>query len=160
MTEASTVTPNKKQYSIRRYLTFNLISWALVMTVLPGILVYFDAAHEVEEIFDANLAQSTRILHGIINRESIEHKQEILDSLHLKDSLEDDYAHDYERKLAFQVWDGEELVIKSPFAPSSPLSKLQPGFAFIDIDGKQWRAFSLYSVHDKWWLILAERTDF
>ena len=159
MTEASTVTPNKKQYSIRRYLTFNLISWALVMTALPGILVYFDAAHEVEEIFDANLAQSTRILHGIINRESIEHKQEILDSLHLKDSLEDDYAHDYERKLAFQVWDGEELVIKSPFAPSSPLSKLKPGFASIDIDGKQWRAFSLYSVHDKWWLILAERTD-
>ncbi len=159
MTETSITKPLKKQYSIRRYLTFNLISWALVMTVLPGILVYFDAAHEVEEIFDANLAQSTRVLHGIINRESIEHKQEILDSLHLKDSLEDDYAHDYERKLAFQVWDGDELVIKSPFAPTSPLSQLKPGFASIHIDGAQWRAFSLYSVHDKWWLILAERTD-
>ena len=159
MNETTAATKAKKQYSIRRYLTLNLISLALIMTALPGVLVYFDAAHEVEEIFDANLAQSTRVLHGIINRESIEHKQEILDSLHLKDSLEDDYAHDYERKLAFQVWDGDELVIKSPFAPTSPLSKLQPGFASIDIDGKQWRAFSLYSVHDKWWLILAERTD-
>ncbi len=159
MTEQSIATPVKKQYSIRRHLTFNLISWALIMTVLPGVLVYFDAAHEVEEIFDANLAQSTRVLHGIINRESIKHKQDILDSLHLKDSLEDDYAHDYERKLAFQIWDGEELVIKSPFAPTSPLSQLKPGFASIHIDGAQWRAFSLYSVHDKWWLILAERTD-
>jgi len=159
MNKKTLATKVKKQYSIRRYLTFNLICWALVMTVLPGILVYFDAAHEVEEIFDANLAQSTRVLHGIINRESIEHKQEILDSLHLKDSAEDDYAHDYERKLAFQIWDGDELVIKSPFAPTSPLSQLKPGFASIHIDGAQWRAFSLYSVHDKWWLILAERTD-
>ncbi len=159
MTKASISTPLKKQYSIRRYLTFNLICWALVMTVLPGVLVYFDAAHEVEEIFDANLAQSTRVLHGIINRESIEHKQEILDSLHLKDSIEDNYAHDYERKLAFQIWDGDELVIKSPFAPTRPLSQLKPGFASIHIDGAQWRAFTLYSVHDKWWLILAERTD-
>jgi len=159
MTENTAPTKVKKQYSIRRYLTFNLISWALVMTVLPGVLVYFDAAHEVEEIFDANLAQSTRVLHGIINRQSIKHKQDILDSLHLKDSLEDDYAHAYEKKLAFQIWDGDELILKSPFAPASPLSKLEPGFSSIHIDDAQWRAFSLYSVHDKWWLILAERTD-
>jgi len=159
MTENTVPTKVNKQYSIRRYLTFNLISWALVMTVLPGVLVYFDAAHEVEEIFDANLAQSTRVLHGIINRQSIKHKQDILDSLHLKDSLEDDYAHAYEKKLAFQIWDGDELILKSPFAPTSPLSKLEPGFSSIHIDDAQWRAFSLYSVHDKWWLILAERTD-
>ncbi|OUR63284.1 hypothetical protein A9Q73_09545, partial [Bermanella sp. 47_1433_sub80_T6] len=159
MTENTVPTKINKQYSIRRYLTFNLICWALVMTVVPGVLVYFDAAHEVEEIFDANLAQSTRVLHGIINRQSIKHKQDILDSLHLKDSLEDDYAHAYEKKLAFQIWDGDELILKSPFAPTSHLSKLEPGFSSIHIDGEHWRAFSLYSIHDKWWLILAERAD-
>jgi len=161
MNKNTAATKAKKQYSIRRYLTLNLIALALVMTVLPGVFVYFDAAHEVEEIFDANLAQSTRVLHGIINRESIQYKQAILDSLHLKDGSEDedDDAHEYERKLAFQIWDGDELVIKSPFAPSSPLSKLSSGFSSIDVEGDQWRAFTLYSVHDKWWLILAERTD-
>ncbi len=161
MNDTTAATKLKKQYSIRRYLTLNLIGLSLVMTVLPGVFVYFDAAHEVEEIFDANLAQSTRVLHGIINRESIKHKQAILDSLHLKDGLEgeDEDTHEYERKLAFQIWDGETLVIKSPFAPSRPLSKLSSGFSSVDIEGDQWRAFTLYSVHDEWWLILAERTD-
>jgi len=98
-----------------RHLTLNLIGLAIVMTGLPGVFVYFDATHEVEEIFDANLAQSVRVLHGIINRESVKNKQSILDSLHLKDGLvgEDDDAYEYEWKLTFQILEGKALVINS-----------------------------------------------
>ncbi|OUR72827.1 hypothetical protein A9Q77_05760 [Marinomonas sp. 42_23_T18] len=149
----------KKQYSIRRYLTINLTFWALVMTLIPALVVYYEAAHEVEEIFDANLAQSSRVLNGVITRNTIHNKQQILDSLNLKDTRASGYSHSYERKLAFQIWDNDKRIINSPFAPISKLSDLTEGFTTVEIEGEQWRAFTLYSTSDKWWLVVAEETE-
>ena len=149
----------KKQYSIRRYLTLNLTFWALVMTLIPALVVYYEAAHEVEEIFDANLAQSSRVLHGVITRQSIHNKQQILNSLNLKDTTGPTYSHEYERKLAFQIWDKDSLIISSPFAPITKLSDLKEGFTTAEIEGDQWRTFTLYSKSDNWWLVVAEETE-
>lgn len=149
----------KKQYSIRRYLTLNLTFWALVMTILPGLVVYYEASHEVEEIFDANLAQSSRVLHGVITRNTIHNKQQILDSLNLKNNGIKTYSHSYERKLAFQIWDKDKRILNSPFAPASALSDLTEGFTTIEVEDEQWRTFTLYSKSDNWWLVVAEETD-
>lgn len=149
----------KKQYSIRRYLTLNLTFWALVMTLIPALVVYYEAAHEVEEIFDANLAQSSRVLQGVITRQTIHNKQQILDSLNLNDASGPDNSHEYERKLAFQIWDKEKRIINSPFAPIAKLSDLKEGFTTAEIEGEQWRTFTLYSKSDKWWLVVAEETE-
>lgn len=159
MIQNGSVPRTKKQYSIRRYLTLNLTFWALVMTLIPALVVYYEAAHEVEEIFDANLAQSSRVLHGVITRQTIHNKQQILNSLNLKDATGPSNSHEYERKLAFQIWDREKRIINSPFAPITPLSDLTEGFTTIQIEGEQWRTFTLYSASDKWWLVVAEETE-
>lgn len=158
MRNHGTVRP-KKQYSIRRYLTLNLTFWALVMTLIPALVVYYEAAHEVEEIFDANLAQSSRVLHGVITRQTIHNKQQILNSLNLKDASGPSYSHEYERKLAFQIWDNEKRIINSPFAPIAKLSELKEGFTTAEIEGEQWRIFTLHSKSDDWWLMVAEETE-
>ncbi len=149
----------KKQYSIRRYLTLHLTFWALVMTIIPAVIVYYEAAHEIEEVFDANLAQSSRVLNGVITRKTIHNKQQILDSLNLKDVSDSAYSHEYERKLAFQIWDQEKRIFNSPFAPITKLSDLTEGFTTAQIEGEQWRTFTLYSKSDNWWLIIAEETE-
>lgn len=159
MRNHGTATRPKKQYSIRRYLTLNLTFWALVMTIIPALVVYYEAAHEVEEIFDANLAQSSRVLHGVITRNTLHNKQKILDSLNLKGNATASYAHSYERKLAFQIWQKDKRLINSPFAPKAALSNLTEGFATIEIEGVQWRTFTLYSQSDQWWLVAAEETE-
>ena len=149
----------KKQYSIRRYLTLNLTFWALVMTIIPALVVYYEAAHEVEEIFDANLAQSSRVLHGVITRNTIANKEQILNSLNLKNSNDIGDSHEYERKLAFQIWQQDKRILNSPFAPKTPLSDLTEGFTTAEIEGEQWRTFTLYSKSDNWWLVVAEETE-
>lgn len=151
--------PSKKQYSIRRYLTLNLTFWALVMTSIPALVVYYEAAHEIEEIFDANLAQSSRVLHGVITRETIDNKQNILASLDLKNVKGSRDSHEYERKLAFQIWQNDKLIFNSPYAPNTPLSALSEGFSTTQIEGEQWRTYTLYSSQDKWWLVGAEETE-
>jgi len=51
--------------SIRRRLVFLLIAFNILSLSLVLVWVYRDAAHEVEELFDANLAQSARVLLGL-----------------------------------------------------------------------------------------------
>lgn len=150
---------SKKQYSIKRYLTLNLTFWALVMTIIPALVVYYEAGHEVEEIFDANLAQSSRVLKGLITKESIHNKQQILDSLSLQESSSSSYSHSYERKLAFQIWEESTLIIGSPFAPNTSLTDFNEGFSSKEVDGDEWRTFTLYSKSDNWWLVVAEETE-
>ena len=152
-------TPSKKQYSIKRYLTLNLTFWALVMTIIPALVVYYEAGHEVEEIFDANLAQSSRVLKGLITKESIHNKQQILDSLSLQENAASSYSHSYERKLAFQIWEKNTLIIGSPYAPDTSLTDFNEGFYTREVDGDEWRTFTLYSESDNWWLVVAEETD-
>ncbi len=119
-----------------------------------------DANHEVHELFDAQLAQSSRSLQAIIlyNIKAIDNfrAQEILDypittantdpinEYDLRDS------HTYERKMAFQVWDkGERLILRSASAPIIALDKnaLTPkarGFSDVVLNNEKWRVFSLW----------------
>ena len=62
--------------SIRRRLLVMLISTILLVWLAVVLLVYIAAEHEVEEIFDADLARSARILHSLLQHE-VEEEQEM-----------------------------------------------------------------------------------
>ncbi|TWH76224.1 two-component system sensor histidine kinase QseC [Azomonas agilis] len=78
---------------------------------------YYDARHEVEELFDAQLAQSTRLLSGLLHRNmnpsTLRSLQQMLDEAALHHKGQEDLpastnillqGHPYETKVGFQVF--------------------------------------------------------
>jgi two-component system sensor histidine kinase QseC len=61
--------------SIRRRLLISLISTIAILWLISAYFVYFAAYHEVEEIFDATLAQQSRILATLMVHEVEEDNQ-------------------------------------------------------------------------------------
>jgi two-component system sensor histidine kinase QseC len=149
-----------KYYSIRRYLTFHIVAWALAMTIIPAAWVYYDTANEVEELFDASLAQSARVLHGMISRDAIEkHRDSLTEALLNKEKDPHAIQHNYEKKVSFQVINKTGLVLRSASAPNHPESGLTQGYTYIELGQFEWRIFTLYSKEDDWHLVVGERMD-
>ncbi len=53
-------------FSIRKHLLLWLISLIVILWSFVTYQVYYGTQHEVEELFDANLAQNARILMALI----------------------------------------------------------------------------------------------
>jgi two-component system sensor histidine kinase QseC len=137
---------------------------------------YKDVKHETRELFDAQLAQSARLLlslvqahAGKINLSSI---QKLLDENQLKaPELDDDVAHDeegeelitghiYETKLGFQIWGSEgNLLLKSANLPLSNIYATRSGYSDTYFNGSEWRVFTLLSSGRGYRSVTAERID-
>jgi len=125
--------------SLRAKLLVLLLAIISLAWMATAVLIYFDAHHEIDELFDAQLAQSAQVLLAQARHD-------------LKDERENDdgiateitgAGHKYERKIAFQVWDKHgRLLLRSASAPAEPLATRESGFAEAVIDGKPWRVYS------------------
>ena len=103
-------------YSLRNFLLFSIL---ITMVVVGGATIwggYRASVHEVEELFDAQLSRSARLMLGLVmaeanlghDREFTDNVQENILSLSEKQHIETElyqYGHFYELKLAYQVWD-------------------------------------------------------
>lgn len=116
--------------SIRARLLVLLLSLLSVTLGLISHKIYSDASHEVEELFDAQLAQTSRMLMGLVRHElsadSRRDLQAALDEALLQKNGTRNgnglLGHDYESKLAFQMLnDNGELVFQSASAPKGLL---------------------------------------
>ena len=118
--------------SIRKRLFIALISAFVLVWVATVTYTWLVTEHEIEEVFDAQLAQATNVLLGLAR-----------DNYTLENSNTDaiDLVHDYENKLAFQVWRGDKLLFRSANAPLISMTK-QFGFSDQDVDGQTWRLLS------------------
>ena len=161
--------------SIRRRLLFTLLFAISLVSGLTLLLSYYDAQHEVQELFDAQLAQSARVLQVLLLPELLQHNPQRAQSLlHLSknfpmviDSEKETspYGHEYERKLAFQVWDKDKtLVLKSASAPQEPLSvaglqATNRGYSDEFVQNSLWRVFKLWDTQDRYLIQVAERYD-
>lgn len=121
--------------SLRGRLLRLLLSSSGLFLLIVSLLAYVNSHHEADELFDAQLAESARVLldqasTGISERPSV-----VSDSDH--PTLE------YERKIAFQIRDREgNLLLRSATTPERSLSEHSEGFSNSLIEGKKWRVFS------------------
>jgi len=163
--------------SIRRRLLANLLIIIAFVSLITLILSYKDARHEVQELFDAQLAQSGRVLQALLLPELLvgpsSDLQELLDRFtQVPDRPTSRYedeahalGHEYERKLAFQVWNRDkEILLRSAAAPSSALSEnaLDPvnrGFTDEKVGVYDWRVFSLWDESNQYLIQVGERYD-
>jgi len=159
------------KYSLRNFL---LISILFTLIIVGSITIwggYRASVHEVEELFDAQLSRSARLILGLVIAEvnlghikefSSEVKENSLTVLDKKNIEQQIYqqGHLYELKIAHQVWDTYgNMLIRSANAPLHPMSQLEKGYANQIFNGKNWRTFSLWDKHHEFQIITAESED-
>lgn len=153
---------------------------------------YRDAHHEIEELFDAELAQHARLLAGMLRpdlpaelRAALQASLDRASVLMAEAGTEAFPAgHEYEKKLAFVVFDGDgKVLLRSASAPADAVDQLLdglqrrlglapdapravaalqarlPGYHDLSLAGEQWRLFALREAGDEQWVLVGERAD-
>lgn len=165
-----------KAGSIQRFLVV-LIS--LLFCIYLGssyLLSKEQTKHEIDELFDPQLAHSAFLLFDLLG-ESIPNIDQQSDSLPIiyhnfygnmsRHAVQDraqigkqndvDDLFIYENKFAYQVFNEQQkLLLKSSSAPNHPFAKNQQGYSQFTVGGNVWRVYSLYDKELKFWLYVAE----
>ncbi|MGH8404682.1 MAG: histidine kinase dimerization/phospho-acceptor domain-containing protein, partial [Pseudomonas sp.] len=131
-----------------------LISW----------LVLRDSHHEIEEVYDAQLAQSARLLQGVLRQRDPgdadwDRLYQAFDQA-MSRVGEDGAAHPYETRLTFQVWRADgQLLVRSTDAPilNAPPTTLGPHDLMEN--GNDWCAFMLADMQQGLLIWVGERDD-
>ncbi|MFK5984792.1 MAG: ATP-binding protein [Pseudomonadota bacterium] len=139
--------------SIKAFLLFWVLGIIALGTIMLSIISYYDARHEIEELFDAEMVATAKYLsqfpslkssYQAIGNEAKKYKK----------------FQEYEDKIAYKIYD-ENLVLisQSQFAPNfSFLIKKQGLFTEI-IEQKLWHLFVLYDAQNSRWLITAQQDE-
>ncbi len=123
-------------FSLRRRLLGLLLGGVTVAWLATALFSYFDTHREVDELFDAQMAQVAQTLLAIASHESDENE-------HIEDMAED--LHRYQRTFSFQIWRGDgALLMRSSHAPAMAMAQ-STGFSDYREPGGEWRQYSLWS---------------
>tara|TARA_R110002049_G_scaffold92775_1_gene229953 strand:- start:885 stop:2273 length:1389 start_codon:yes stop_codon:yes gene_type:complete len=156
--------------SIKRFLLLAVLSLIVIAWSLSAVFNYSSSKEQVEELFDAELAQMSRILQSVmINhiRSSSDAYSPSLDYLD-KELLVETFGHQefterghkYEKKLAFQVWDAQGHLFFENFSTlPKQFDGLKAGYEDIKAQGLVWRTFTLKDADFGFWLRAAQRED-
>ena len=133
--------------SIRKRILIRVLGLLVIGTLIMGWASHHDSTHEVEELFDAQLGQSARVLIGLLGASQGQMSTEQLAQALLETTGEHPkLGHRYESKLAFQVRNASGTVIARSFnVPQLTDADWQPGFADLQQDNRQWRGYVLDS---------------
>ena len=151
--------------SIRqRTLGLALLVFGASMLVI-GFISYRYAAHEIEELYDASLAQNARLLEGLLQAPLPDDDRDVLltsleNALLRAEQSDKRFAgHRYESKLAFQLWEDDRLLLRSASAPSTPLVQQPAGYSTLSVDGYIWRIYVLEVPDSTKRVVVSERED-
>lgn len=144
--------------SLRLRLIAGLLATLTTLCLLDSLWSYRDAYHETEEIFDAHLAQYARIVHNLLADALPPTDQPMLV---WRAPLETrGVGHSYERKLNFQVWQGDRLAARSAAAlAQQPYAPLRAGYQNARDERSDWRVFTLPDPDHGLMIQVAERGD-
>lgn len=121
-------------FSLRRRLLGLLLGGVAAAWLATMVFSYIDAHHEVDELFDAQLAQAAQTLLALAGHDA-------------GDDIEDlgEVAHKYQRRLRFQIWRSDgQLLMRSNNAPETALTAAD-GFSETRGDDGHWRHFSQWN---------------
>lgn len=157
--------------SIRKMVLVGVISVVIILLLVTGVTSYFTAQHEMDEVFDAQLAQYARLIDQFIASSPPVPQDKlpvVVGIPHFKeDGIERTSAqerrlegHKYEEKLAFQVWSASgQLVLRSKNADSVPLVPHTPGYQEITYNGRHWIFYCVHNPTTGNWIITGQRDD-
>jgi two-component system sensor histidine kinase QseC len=121
-------------FSLRRRLLGLLLGGVAAAWLTTMVFSYVDAHHEVDELFDAQLAQVAQTLLAV--------------AAHDRDHDIEDFGnavHKYQRRLRFQIWRADgKLLMRSKNAPETALTATD-GFSETHGEDGHWRHFSQWN---------------
>jgi len=146
-------------YSIKRQLTLSVTLLVSVLLICSLYFTFHSAKHEVEEVYDARLGQSAKLLflatslaksHDDLTTYSQQFDLWMDNIQQLTEGEDDDevtaYGHPYEHNLVFQFYGRGQLLWSSiPELPKLSKSKSENGFHDVEVTGEKWRTFQLTS---------------
>jgi two-component system sensor histidine kinase QseC len=122
--------------SLRARLVVLLLGVVTVVWLGAALLTWYGARHELDELLDGHLAQAASLL--IVQQARVHHDDDDDESPADAPSL-----HKYAPMVAFQVFQGDRLVMHSSNAGTAAMATLTSGFVTVDKpDGVQWRVFA------------------
>jgi two-component system sensor histidine kinase QseC len=137
------------QSSLKKRLLLLALTMVTLVWVGAATFVYFDAREELDEVLDAHLAQDAALLSAQITHELGE-----LETLHAP------LLHKYSRRLAFQVWEGGNVLrVHTENASGPHLAEVAGGFSNNTIKGHRWRVFTTWDETGGYLIHVAERAD-
>ncbi|MCP1478809.1 two-component system sensor histidine kinase QseC [Pseudomonas chlororaphis] len=150
--------------SIRRRTLTLILGLLFLGLLIMTVLNLHDSNHEIDEVYDAQLAQNARLLQGIMrmpmaSKEHAELYQAFNQALGQAAPKVD--GHPYESKIAFQVWNAQgELLVHTLSAPVFSAASAAPGFSDVtDPNSRKWRAFTLDDTQYGLKIWVGERDD-
>ena len=174
-----TSTINDGDYGVNRLKVLDVYSLRLLLTLLMlsgisvsvGISSWFstrDSKHQIEELFDAQMLQTAKMLELLYHDEADFKRPQLLPQiLHVPDSQVSSFAEKadalklaYEHKLAFQLWSeaGQALVFSDNIG-RQPITKFVQGYSKKVFEGELWHVFSFFSVKHKVWIVTAQQDE-
>jgi two-component system sensor histidine kinase QseC len=152
------------------------MSVVLMASLLFVVSMYFsflNARHEIEEVYDARLGQSAKLLLAVtsasrdeLSRTELQHDFEqwiryTRRQAELYNKQGSSYGHPYEQNLMFQFYQGGGLLWSSHQAIGAlTQTSTHAGFGNIIINGEEWRYFQLApageNVNDEY-VVVAEK---
>lgn len=158
--------------SIRLFLLVVISVTVVAVFTLAATISYTKAGYEADELFDAELAQTARILRATLTlpqedafAEPALITREISTHDWSQGVVEDDdeeqertrLGHSYERKIMFQVARQGKVLMRSDNAPFTDTQGLDEGFQQLVIKGDHWHIFTL--IDGEFWYTVGERGD-
>ncbi|MDD4913960.1 MAG: ATP-binding protein [Methylococcales bacterium] len=148
--------------SLKKQLLLFLLSSLLLVWGVTAYFSYRATREEIEELFNAELAQSARVVQAFVENML---RQRALTRLWEHEKTPDLFdmpilEHKYERKIAFQlrsVKDG--LVLRSESAPEFALSLTRNGYSETMIHQQLWHVFSLSTENGDYVIHVGQRDD-
>ncbi len=126
---------NGKKYSIKRHLIIWISISVLFASIFMIIFASISAWHEIEEVYDAQLVHSAKLLFQLT-------KHEILQDDDFNLGIEDiNLKSKYEKNIGFRIWYGDKLITQSANSISFDMFSAVPGFSDHYIFGDKWRFF-------------------
>lgn len=129
-----------------------------------------DSHKQIEELFDAQMLQSAKILEMFYGAQPPEHRELLVEHpllLEIKPAKVETFDEDanaeqlaYEQKLAFQIWkpDGH-LLVRSANTAEAPMAEFVVGYHRKVYQGRLWHIYSYYSQGEGVWIITGQRDD-
>jgi two-component system sensor histidine kinase QseC len=127
--------------SIRTKLFTSISLVILISLALIYSLGFFNTKNEIQEVLDANMAKSAKLVLALIYHELEEGEEDgFLNDF--EDKINARILHEYEKQIHIQVWREGELVYVSDHKLSFDRPKKE-GFEDLIRNGEDWRRFTL-----------------
>jgi signal transduction histidine kinase len=133
-----------ERYSLRWHLILLISIPILIAGIAIGTLAFFSSWHEIEEVYDAQLIHSAKVLRQLAGHELKEHELNEKDPNHIElIPQHPDLGYKYEKNIAFRIWKDGRFVTGSQNASAFGISDLEapPGLSDQIVANEKWRFF-------------------